>query len=282
MTVLKDGELVRNSPPLRWRASGRSSRRCSGRSLAGHLPAAKTVVAADAPVVLAVRGLSAGRRRPRTCRSTSAQAKSSASRVWSAADARRSRAARVRCRAAGRRHRHSSTASRLRLRSPRDAIARGIVLLPESRKAEGLMLRRSIIENITLPHLVRSAAAGCPRRRREASGRARMTAQARRPRKRCRCAVWRSCRAATSRRSLFAKWLFRPPRVLIADEPTRGVDIGAKNAVYELVDSFARAGMSVVLVSSEVEGSPRALASRARHARGAGRPRARRSRRPRG
>ena len=43
---------------------------------------------------------------------------------------------------------------------------------------------------------------------------------------------------------LLAKWLFRPPRVLIADEPTRGVDIGAKHAIYELVDSFAREGMA--------------------------------------
>jgi ABC-type sugar transport system ATPase subunit len=52
---------------------------------------------------------------------------------------------------------------------------------------------------------------------------------------------------------LFAKWLFRPPRVLIADEPTRGVDVGAKPAVYELIHSLAAEGMSVLLVSSEVK-----------------------------
>ena len=52
---------------------------------------------------------------------------------------------------------------------------------------------------------------------------------------------------------LFAKWLVRPPRVLIADEPTRGVDVGAKRAIYELIVSLAEQGMSVVLISSEVE-----------------------------
>jgi ABC-type sugar transport system ATPase subunit len=52
---------------------------------------------------------------------------------------------------------------------------------------------------------------------------------------------------------LFAKWLIRPPRVLIADEPTRGVDVGAKRAIYELLASLAAEGMSILLISSEVE-----------------------------
>ena len=50
---------------------------------------------------------------------------------------------------------------------------------------------------------------------------------------------------------LFAKWLFRPPRVFIADEPTRGVDVGAKRAIYELIRSLAEEGMAVLLISSE-------------------------------
>ena len=51
---------------------------------------------------------------------------------------------------------------------------------------------------------------------------------------------------------LFAKWLFRPPRVLLANEPTRGVDVGAKRFLYELIQSSAAAGMCVVLVSAEM------------------------------
>jgi ABC-type sugar transport system ATPase subunit len=52
---------------------------------------------------------------------------------------------------------------------------------------------------------------------------------------------------------LFAKWLFRPPRDFIADEPTRGVDVGAKRAIYQLIRSLAEEGMAVLLISSEHE-----------------------------
>ena len=52
---------------------------------------------------------------------------------------------------------------------------------------------------------------------------------------------------------LFAKWLFRPPRVFIADEPTRGVDVGAKRAIYGLIRSLSDEGMAVLLISSEHE-----------------------------
>jgi ABC-type sugar transport system ATPase subunit len=52
---------------------------------------------------------------------------------------------------------------------------------------------------------------------------------------------------------LFAKWLLRRPRVLIADEPTRGVDVGAKRAIYNLIHSLASEGMAVLLISSELE-----------------------------
>jgi rhamnose transport system ATP-binding protein len=52
---------------------------------------------------------------------------------------------------------------------------------------------------------------------------------------------------------LFSKWLFRHPRLLIADEPTHGVDVGAKLAIYQLITSLAREGMAVLLISSELE-----------------------------
>ncbi len=52
---------------------------------------------------------------------------------------------------------------------------------------------------------------------------------------------------------LFAKWLVRPPRVLIADEPTRGVDVGAKRQIHQLLVELAAQGMAVLLISSELE-----------------------------
>ena len=52
---------------------------------------------------------------------------------------------------------------------------------------------------------------------------------------------------------LFAKWLVRPPRVLLADEPTRGVDVGAKRQIHELIVELADQGMAVLLISSELE-----------------------------
>ena len=52
---------------------------------------------------------------------------------------------------------------------------------------------------------------------------------------------------------LFAKWLFRRPKLLIADEPTRGVDVGAKRQIHELLIGLAEAGMAVLLISSEIE-----------------------------
>jgi ABC-type sugar transport system ATPase subunit len=54
-------------------------------------------------------------------------------------------------------------------------------------------------------------------------------------------------------KTMFAKWLLRPPRVLVIDEPTRGVDVGAKHAIYQLIDSLAREGMAVLVISSEIE-----------------------------
>ena len=55
---------------------------------------------------------------------------------------------------------------------------------------------------------------------------------------------------------LFSKWLFEPPQVLLLDEPTRGVDVGAKRALYELIVSLAAGGMGVLLISSEIEEIP--------------------------
>ena len=140
----------------------------------------------------------------------------------------------------------------LRIGSPRAAIRHGIALLPESRVDEGLMMRRSITENVALPHLAAVSRAGMIRRGYEARQAAELIERFD-IRAHAASASPRTLSGGNQQKVLFAKWLFRPPRVLIVDEPTRGVDVGAKRALYELVHSYAAAGMAILLVSSEIK-----------------------------
>jgi ABC-type sugar transport system ATPase subunit len=137
-------------------------------------------------------------------------------------------------------------------RSPAAATRLGIALLPEARKTQGLVLGRSIAENVALPHLSDLARWGFVRRRRE-----RTAVEAVADRLDVRAPDVRTAVGALSggnqQKVLFAKCLLRSPRLLIADEPTRGVDIGAKRAIYDLLVELAGQGMAIVLISSELE-----------------------------
>ncbi len=108
-------------------------------------------------------------------------------------------------------------------------------MLPESRKDQGLVMMRPVSENTTMAHIDAVATAWACSRGAGASASSgarcrRVDVRARQPDD----AGVARCRAATSRRSLLAKWLVETPRVLLADEPTRGIDVGAKLAIYEL------------------------------------------------
>src|SRR5579872_1721736 len=141
----------------------------------------------------------------------------------------------------------------LKTRSPKGAIRAGIAMLPESRKGQGLHMRRPIVENVSLAHLgaVSSAGVLMPREERgkvqeivervDVRGASRLSA------------LVSTLSGGNQQKVLFAKWLFRSPRVLLADEPTRGVDVGAKRAIYALIQGLAAEGMAVVLISSELE-----------------------------
>jgi ABC-type sugar transport system ATPase subunit len=137
-------------------------------------------------------------------------------------------------------------------RSPRAAIRRGVVMLPEDRKRQGLVMLRSIVENVTLPHLEDLSTAGVmatrDERRRTSDLIGRLDV-----RTRSNSAAVNTLSGGNQQKVLFAKWLFRRPRVFILDEPTRGVDVGAKVAIYELIRSLAAEGMAVLLISSEHE-----------------------------
>jgi ABC-type sugar transport system ATPase subunit len=142
--------------------------------------------------------------------------------------------------------------SDLRSRNPRRAIRHGVVMLPEDRKTQGLLMLRSILDNVTLPHLDTISEAGVvnlvEERRR---GGALISELA--VRTRSATAKVSTLSGGNQQKVLFARWLFRTPKVFIADEPTRGVDVGAKLAIYELIHGLARQGIAVLLISSEHE-----------------------------
>jgi ABC-type sugar transport system ATPase subunit len=125
-------------------------------------------------------------------------------------------------------------------------------MLPEDRKRQGLVMLRSIVENITLPHLGDVSNAGVmesrSERRRTSDLIGRLDVRAR-----SHAAPVSTLSGGNQQKVLFAKWLFRQPKVFMLDEPTRGVDVGAKLAIYNLIHSLAAQGMAVLLISSEHE-----------------------------
>lgn len=140
-----------------------------------------------------------------------------------------------------------------RLRNPRDAIRAGIAYVPEDRKGAGLVLGRfSIRENATIPLLDRMKQSGLIRRAVEsAQARALVDAVG---------TIYRDVEqpiatlsGGNQQKVVLARWLGAKPRVLILDEPTRGIDINAKHEIYALISRLAQEGMGVLLISSELE-----------------------------
>ena len=140
----------------------------------------------------------------------------------------------------------------LRSRSPKRGIRRGIALLPESRKEQGLVMMRPVTENVTIAHLDAVTESGVVQVRRER----RLVAQVLKSVD-ARAASYSMPVSALSggnqQKAAIAKWLVKTPLVLLADEPTRGIDVGAKMAIYELITGLAAKGLGVLLISSELE-----------------------------
>jgi ABC-type sugar transport system ATPase subunit len=140
----------------------------------------------------------------------------------------------------------------LKIRHPSDAIRVGIAMLPESRKDQGLLMRRPIRENLSLPHLRGLGPGPFVDERRE-----RRTASAVAEKVDLRAsslsAPVRSLSGGNQQKALFGKWLVGRPRMLIVDEPTRGVDVGAKSAIHALIASLAAEGAAVLVISSEFD-----------------------------
>jgi ribose transport system ATP-binding protein len=135
--------------------------------------------------------------------------------------------------------------------SPVDALAAGLGFVPEDRGLQGLVLRLPVLENIMLPTLDKHAQAGWVDRRA-----LRGTAQTyvdklniRTPHLRQK-AMFLS--GGNQQKVVLAKWLASQPKILILDEPTRGIDVGAKAEVHALMSELAKAGMGIIMISSEL------------------------------
>ena len=166
----------------------------------------------------------------------------------------------------------------IKIRCVRDAIKHDIVMATESRKDDGLVLCRSVEENIMLPSLYRRSKGGILDVKKEheiadsASKRLsvkifpnffiskkKITEIALGYKKQLRIAatsVNKSCKylsGGNQQKLILCKWLLMDPKVLILDEPTRGIDIGAKWEIYNIIIDLAKQGVGVILVSSEME-----------------------------
>jgi ribose transport system ATP-binding protein len=136
-------------------------------------------------------------------------------------------------------------------KSPRDAIRRGIGLLPQDRKAQGFIPDMSVVGNITLASMPMFSRLSVINQQKEAKAAQDMVSRMgmkvssiSQPMK--------TLSGGTQQKAILARWLVRSARLLICDEPTRGVDVGAKEDMYELIRDFARAGGTVVIASSEI------------------------------
>ena len=139
----------------------------------------------------------------------------------------------------------------VRMRSPIDAIREHLVLVPDDRKAQGVVLPHSIADNIAYSNFdqvaprgwvkpARAAAfAGALIKRLGVKGRPSQAAG--------------SLSGGNQQKVVIAKWVARNPKIIILDEPTRGIDVGARAAIYEVIAELAREGMAVIVVSSDLE-----------------------------
>ncbi len=246
VTVLRDGKLVHTKPAAQ-ETEATLIQAMLGRPLDAAFPA-KPAHRPDAPSALSVRELSAPGVNGVSLQVREGEIVGLAGLVGSG----RSELARA-IFGTDRRQEGEVELAGGRLRTtPILSLRHGLAMIPESRKDEGLLLSRSVFENVTLSRLTDFSRLGVVNRRSERAAASRVLD---------RVAVKGGDYAApvgalsggNQQKVLFARMLLCGPRVLIADEPTRGVDVGAKRAIYDLLVGLAKEGMGVLLISSEVE-----------------------------
>ncbi|HSU67782.1 MAG TPA: sugar ABC transporter ATP-binding protein [Tepidisphaeraceae bacterium] len=141
---------------------------------------------------------------------------------------------------------------RLTVRTARDAIDAGIYLVPEDRRRTGLITDMTIRENVTLPGLWRYAAAALVSKDRETAEADRQVRSLRVKAPSCETKAM-NLSGGNQQKVVLGKWLALSPKVLIVDEPTRGIDVGAKAEIYRLLRALADQGVAIIAISSDLE-----------------------------
>jgi len=246
ISVLRDGQLVRTCPASQT-GQDRIIHDMTGRALSDLFPPAPPVTTSAAPV-LVVRGLSSGPVQDVDLDLRPGQVLGIAGLSGSG----RGALLRALIGAAPRQGRVELAGQLVVAASPAAAWAAGLAYVPRERRTEGLVVGHSIADNIALPHLARSSHGGIlisAKREKEQAQRlsaevrlkATSTAQA--------CA---ELSGGNQQKVLFARAIAGAPRVLLLDEPTRGVDIGARADIYRLIRQAGAAGMGVIVASSDL------------------------------
>ena len=137
------------------------------------------------------------------------------------------------------------------IRSPQDAIHAGLALVPEDRKQHGLVLIFSVLENLSMVHLEGFCTAGVVDAHREFS-KCQATAQDLGVKAPSLHVPVQTLSGGNQQKVVLGKWLLERPKILFLDEPTRGIDVGAKAEIYHLINRMTALGMGVVMVSSEL------------------------------
>jgi ABC-type sugar transport system ATPase subunit len=225
-----------------------------GRDLAGHLPARRrspgnvrlavqdcTVAAAEPGRPAVVEGVSLEVRAGEILGIGGLQGSGASDLLWALFGAHGRRAS-ARIEIDGR---------RVRVRTPRDAIGRGMALLTNDRQRTGLILGMDVAANATLASVARVSPGGWMSRRRELQ-RASESTRALQLRAVSLAQPVATLSGGNQQKVVFAKWLSTEPRILLLDEPTRGVDVGAKREIYELMNEWTGQGHAIVLITSEL------------------------------
>jgi ribose transport system ATP-binding protein len=141
---------------------------------------------------------------------------------------------------------------RVHIRSPKDAIQHGIYLVPEDRRKTGLITSMTVRENVTLPDLWSYATCGLVSYQRELK-----SAENQRQKLSIKTAstntLAKNLSGGNQQKVVLAKWLSLQPKLIIFDEPTRGVDVGSKAEIYRLMRGLSDAGVFILMISSDME-----------------------------
>lgn len=249
VTVMRDGQVMRTGP-ARLESQASLVEGMTGRQVGDIFPPKPPAPTAEAPVVLTVEGLSSG-----GGAFSDVSLRIRAGEILGLAGlvgAGRSEVAHAVYGAHATATGSVEVCGRRLSGTVEDALASGVGLIPESRRDQGLMARRPVRDNTTLPHIRRFVGRLGIRTGEEQEAALRACDEVG-VRAESVLAPVAALSGGNQQKVLFARALLGEPRLLIADEPTRGVDVGSKRAIYEALNRMARSGCAVLLVSSELE-----------------------------